>query len=184
MMESRAQRAKRRKKTREKTHEEARFSSYALCHALCALRACVGAVIRESLPNSASWIVAMLAAARFDWSRSGYLSVTDRATDSSRAEGIRAALRELGYIEGQNIVIEYRHAGGRGRDGYPELLADLVRLKVEVILVAGGTTPIRAAKNATKTIPIVMTGTGLDPVTAGFIESLARPAATLPALQP
>jgi putative tryptophan/tyrosine transport system substrate-binding protein len=113
--------------------------------------------------------------------RIGYLSGTDPATDSPRAEGIRAALRELGYIEGQNIIIEYRHSEGK-RDRYPELVADLVRLKVELIVVAGGTTPIRAAKNATKTIPIVMTGTGLDPVAAGFIESLARPGGNITGL--
>ena len=59
--------------------------------------------------------------------------------------------------------------------GLPELAADLVRLKVDIIVVAGGDGPVRAAKNATKTIPIVMTGTGPDPVEAGFIESLARP---------
>jgi putative tryptophan/tyrosine transport system substrate-binding protein len=106
--------------------------------------------------------------------RIGYLSGTDAATDSPRAEGIRAALRELGHIEGQNIAIEFRHAEGKP-DRYPELVAELVGLKVDLILVAGGTTPIQAAKNATKTIPIVMTGTGLDPVKAGFVVSLARP---------
>ena len=65
-----------------------------------------------------------------------------------------------GYIEGQNIAIEYRHAEGK-RDRYPELAAELVRLKVDIIVVAGGDPLIRAAKNATKTIPIVMTGAGL-----------------------
>ena len=60
-------------------------------------------------------------------------------------------------------------------DRFPELAAELVRLKVDIIVVAGGDTPIRAAKNATKTIPIVMTGHGSDPVEAGFVESLARP---------
>jgi ABC-type uncharacterized transport system substrate-binding protein len=106
--------------------------------------------------------------------RIGYLSGTDTATDSPRAEGIRKALRELGYIEGQNVIIEYRHAEGKP-DRYPALAAELVGLKVDLILVAGGTTPIQAAKNATKTIPIVMTGTGLDPVKAGFVVSLAHP---------
>jgi len=107
-------------------------------------------------------------------SRIGYLSVLDPARESARAEAIRLALRALGYIEGQNIAIEYRYAEGK-RDRYPELAAELVRLKVDIIVVAGGDMWIRAAKNATKTIPIVMTGGGSDPVEAGIIESLARP---------
>jgi putative ABC transport system substrate-binding protein len=86
---------------------------------------------------------------------------------------IRRALRELGYIEGQNIAFEYRYAEGK-RDRASELLAELVRLKVDIIVVAG-TSQARAAKNATKTIPIVMTGLGADPVEEGLIESLARP---------
>ena len=106
--------------------------------------------------------------------RIGYLSTTDAATDSARAEGIRLALRELGYIEGQNIAIEYRYAEGRP-DREPGLAAELVRLKVDIIVVAGGDATIQAAKNATKTIPIVMTGQGSDPVRAGHVESLARP---------
>ena len=106
--------------------------------------------------------------------RIGYLSPRDPASESTRAEAIRLALRELGYIEGQNIAIEYRYAEGK-LDRYPELAAELVRLKVDIIVVAGGTRVVRAAKNATKTIPIVMTGGGLDPVEAGFVESLARP---------
>jgi putative ABC transport system substrate-binding protein len=107
-------------------------------------------------------------------SRLGYLSNTDAATDSARAEGIRLALRELGYIEGQNIAIEYRYAEGKV-DRAPEHAAELVRLKVDIIVVAVGDPWIRAAKNATKTIPIVMVGLGSDPVRAGFVESLARP---------
>jgi putative ABC transport system substrate-binding protein len=107
-------------------------------------------------------------------SRIGYLSNADAATDSARAEGIRLALRELGYIEGQNIAIEYRYAKGKV-DGAPEYAAELVRLKVDIIVVASGDQWIRAAKNATKTIPIVMTGQGSDPVRAGLVESLARP---------
>ena len=106
--------------------------------------------------------------------RIGYLSAGDPTSESTRAEAIRLALRERGYIEGQNIATEYRYAEGK-QDRYPELAAELVHLKVDIILVAGGNTPIRAAKNATKTIPIVMTGGGPDPVEAGFIESLARP---------
>jgi putative ABC transport system substrate-binding protein len=103
----------------------------------------------------------------------GYLSVSDPARESTRAEGIRLALRERGYIEGQNIAIEYRYAEGK-RDRLSQLAAELVRLKVDII-VAGGDLGIRAAKNATKTIPIVMAGQGSDPVEAGFVESLARP---------
>jgi hypothetical protein len=109
--------------------------------------------------------------------RIGYLSNADAATDSAlgaRAEGIRLALRELGYIEGQNIAIEYRYAEGRP-DREPGLAAELVRLKVDLIVVPSGDATIRAAKNATKTIPIVMAGLGSDPVTAGHVESLARP---------
>ena len=105
--------------------------------------------------------------------RLGYLSNSDSASESARAEAIRLALRERGYIEGQNIATEYRYAEGK-RDRYPELLAELVRLKVDIILVAGDP-PVLAAKNATKTIPIVMLGAGSDPVEAGLVESLARP---------
>jgi putative ABC transport system substrate-binding protein len=104
----------------------------------------------------------------------GYLSNVDAGTDSARAEGIRLALRELDYIEGQNIAIEYRYAEGK-RDREPGLAAELVRLKVDIIVVAAGDVTIRATKNATKTIPIVMTGQGSDPVRAGHVESLARP---------
>ena len=106
--------------------------------------------------------------------RIGYLSSTDPATESNRAEAIRLALRALGYIEGQNIATEYRYAEGKP-DRYSELAAELVRLKVDVIVVAGGASVVRAVKNATKTIPIVMVGIGLYPVEAGLIESLPRP---------
>jgi putative ABC transport system substrate-binding protein len=104
----------------------------------------------------------------------GYLSSIDAASESARSEGIRMALRERGYIEGQNIAIEFRYSEGKA-DRAPELAAELVRLKVDIILVAGGILWIRAANNATKTIPIVMTGAGNDPVEAGLVESLARP---------
>jgi putative tryptophan/tyrosine transport system substrate-binding protein len=107
--------------------------------------------------------------------RIGYLSANDPATDSNRTEEIRLALRERGYIEGQNITIEYRYAEGK-TDRATELAAELVRLKVDIIVVAGGTRRfVRPAMNATKTIPIVMSGAGADPVEAGLIESLARP---------
>ena len=100
--------------------------------------------------------------------RIGYLSNSDPATESIRSEAIRLALRALGYIEGQNIAIEYRYAEGK-LDRLPELAAELVRLKVDVIVVSGGDPDIPAAKNATKTIPIVMAGQGPDPVRADFL---------------
>jgi putative tryptophan/tyrosine transport system substrate-binding protein len=106
--------------------------------------------------------------------RIGYLSGVDAATHSTRSEPFRLALRTLGYIEGQNIATEYRYAEGK-QDRFPALAAELVQLKVDIIVAAGGDTTVRAAKNATKTIPIVMMGAGSDPVGAGLVESLARP---------
>jgi putative ABC transport system substrate-binding protein len=106
--------------------------------------------------------------------RIGYLASRDPASESARAEAIRLALRERGHIEGQNIATEYRYSEGK-RDRSPGLVAELVRLKVDIIVVAGGGRLIRAAMNATKTIPIVMVGDGGDPVELGLIESLARP---------
>jgi len=106
--------------------------------------------------------------------RIGYLSPFDPVAEATRSEAIRLALLEFGYIEGQNIAIDYRYSEGKV-NRFPELAAELVRLKVDIILVSGGDRLILAAKNATKTIPIVMTGSGLDPVEAGLVESLARP---------
>ena len=106
--------------------------------------------------------------------RIGYLSSADRATESTRADAIRLALREVGYIEGQNIAIEYRYAQGK-IDRFPEVATELVGRKVDLVIAAGGAMLIRAAKNATNTIPIVMVGAGLDPVAQGFVESLAHP---------
>jgi putative ABC transport system substrate-binding protein len=83
-------------------------------------------------------------------------------------------LRELGYVDGQNIDIEYRYAQGKSKR-FPELAAELVRLKVDLIVAAGGNLLIRPIMNATKTIPIVMTGGGTDPVETGFVKSLAHP---------
>jgi putative tryptophan/tyrosine transport system substrate-binding protein len=106
--------------------------------------------------------------------RIGYLVAGDPSGESARAEAIRLNLRELGHVEGQNIAIEYRYSHGKN-DRASELAAELVRLRVDVIVVAGGDPWILAAKNATKTIPIVMVGVGGDPVEAGLVESLARP---------
>src|ERR1700754_1961800 len=84
--------------------------------------------------------------------RIGYLSNTDLTSESPTSDAIRVALRNLGYIEGQNLEIDYRYAEGKaGR--YPEFAAELVRLSVDMIVVSGGSATVRAAKNATKTIP-------------------------------
>ena len=99
--------------------------------------------------------------------RIGYLTALNPATESDRSEPFRLALRKLGYIEGQNIAIEYRYPEGK-LDRYPELAAELVRLKVDIIVTTGDS-PTLAAKNATKTIPIVMLGIWADPVEADFL---------------
>src|SRR5262249_8947842 len=113
--------------------------------------------------------------------RIGYLANGDPATDSSRSEAIRLALRDLGYIEGQNIAIEYRYSEGNA-DQAAEHANELVRTKGDVIVVAGGDRWVKAAKDATKTIPIVMMGLGSDPVEAGLIESLAHPGSNITGL--
>jgi len=104
--------------------------------------------------------------------RIGFLGPTSAASNAGRMEALRAGLRDLGYLEGKNLVIESRWAEGKF-DRLPELAAELVRLNVDVILTTG-TPGIRAAKNATTTIPIVMVTSG-DPVGFGFVASLARP---------
>jgi putative ABC transport system substrate-binding protein len=105
--------------------------------------------------------------------RIGYLGPTSPSSSSSFLDAFRQGLRELGWVEGQNIVIDYRFAEGK-LDRLPDLAAELVRLKVDII-VASPTPSVAAAKNATKTIPIVMIGASADPVGLGFIASLARP---------
>src|SRR5512132_3709550 len=101
--------------------------------------------------------------------RIGYLSNSDSATESTRSEAFRRGLRDLGYIEGKNILVEDRDAEGNN-ERMPSLVAELVQLKVDV-LVVGSLPSMRAAKQATKTISIVMVTTQ-DPVVTGFIESL------------
>ena len=112
----------------------------------------------------------------------GYLSSGDAARESARLEGMRLDLRQRGHIEGQNIGIEYRYAHGKV-DRFPELASELVRLKVDIIVIAGGNRLIQAAKNATKTIPIVMTGGGPILSRQGWLKVLPVPAAMSPALQ-
>ena len=109
----------------------------------------------------------------------GYLTGASRSSMSARTEAFRQGLRELGYVEGKNIVIEWRFAEGNP-DRTPTLLAELVRLKVDVI-VTGGSGVTRRAKEATATIPIVM-AQDFDPVRNGFVASLARPGGNITGL--
>jgi putative tryptophan/tyrosine transport system substrate-binding protein len=96
------------------------------------------------------------------------------------AAALRRGLTELGWVEGQNLFIEERHAEGRP-ERYPELIADLIRLKVDVLVAGGGTAGARAAQRATETIPIVMPVMG-DPVAARLVSSLARPGGNITGL--
>jgi len=104
--------------------------------------------------------------------RIGFLSGDSPTPSSARYEVFRQRLRELGYVEGKNIVIEYRWAEGK-LDRFPALAAELVRLKVDVIVTWGPTATL-SAKEATNTIPIVMANDA-DPVASGVVASLARP---------
>src|SRR5499425_1384938 len=112
-------------------------------------------------------------------SRVGFLSATRFSAIPGRVEAFRQGLRALGYVEGKNIVIEYRSAEGK-IERVPNLATELVRLKVDVI-VTGGPQSTRAAKNATLTIPIVMAFDD-DPVGNGFVASLARPGGNITGL--
>jgi putative tryptophan/tyrosine transport system substrate-binding protein len=111
--------------------------------------------------------------------RIGFLSAVSPSNISARMEAFRQGLHELGYVEGQNIVIEYRYAEGK-LDRVNELTADLIRLKVDII-VSAGPAITRSAKKATDTIPIVMAFDS-DPVGSGFIASLARPGGNITGL--
>jgi putative ABC transport system substrate-binding protein len=111
--------------------------------------------------------------------RIGYLTASTAAGNAYRFEAFRQGLRELGYVEGKNIVIESRFAEGK-LDRLPALAAELVRLKVDII-ITGGAASTRAAKEATTTIPIVMANDA-DPVGSGFVASLARPGGNITGL--
>jgi len=114
--------------------------------------------------------------------RIGYLSRRGEPTPTNpdpNANAFRRGLRDLGYLEGKNIIIEFRYAGGK-TDRFPSMIADLLQLKVD-ILFSGTSQAIRVAKQATQTIPIVMAITG-DPVADGLISSLARPGGNLTGL--
>jgi ABC-type uncharacterized transport system substrate-binding protein len=111
--------------------------------------------------------------------RIGYLSTVSPSVNRARIEALRQGLRELGYTEGKNIIIEWRYADAK-LDRLPALAADLVRLKVDIIVTAAPP-PTRAAKTATATIPIVMAFDD-DPVANGFVASLARPGGNITGL--
>ena len=115
--------------------------------------------------------------------RIGYLSTIDPASESARSEAIRLALRELGYIEGQNIAIEYRYAEGK-RDRLPELAAELVRLKVDIIVVAGGD-PADPGGQECDQDDSHRYGGRWGPILSrqAWLKALPVPAATSPALQ-
>jgi putative ABC transport system substrate-binding protein len=138
-----------------------RFTGFALCALLSALCASAEAQQPTKVP------------------RIGYLSVSSPSAMSTRIEAFRQGLRELRYVEGKNIVIEWRSAEGK-RDRLPSLAAELVRLKVDIIVTAGPPAT-RSAKEATVTIPIVMAQDG-DPVASGFVASLARPGGNITGL--
>jgi putative ABC transport system substrate-binding protein len=109
----------------------------------------------------------------------GYLSASSASEALPRTEAFRRGLRELGYVEGNNIVLEFRYAEGKF-DRLPALAAELVRLKVDAI-VSAGPSVTRPAKEATTAIPIVMTNDS-DPVGSGFVQSLARPGGNITGL--
>jgi putative ABC transport system substrate-binding protein len=135
------------------------------CLALCALLFALGVSAQAQQPAKVP--------------RIGYLTNESLSALSARTEAFRKALRELGYLEGKNIVIEWRDAEGK-LDRQNELAVELVRLRVDVIVTAGGQAT-RSAKEATMTIPIVMTQER-DPVSSGFIASLARPGGNITGL--
>ena len=111
--------------------------------------------------------------------RIGFLSGVSPSTNAARVKAFRQGLRELGYVEGKNIVIEWRYAEAK-LDRLSELAAELVNLKVDVIVTAAPP-PTRAAKQATVTIPIVMSFDD-DPIGSGFVASLARPGGNITGL--
>ncbi len=111
--------------------------------------------------------------------RIGFLGSSSAERDKSRLAALQQGLRELGYVDGKDIVIEQRYAAGKLED-LPTLAAELVRLKIDV-LVTEGTPAARAAKHATSAIPVVMGNSG-DPVGTGLVASLARPGGNITGL--
>ncbi|HEX2228694.1 MAG TPA: ABC transporter substrate-binding protein, partial [Candidatus Binatia bacterium] len=138
-----------------------RFARYTMCALLCIISYPVEAQESKNIP------------------RLGFLSANAAQNDRDRIAVFREGLRELGYAEDKNILVEYRFADGK-LDRLPELAAGLARLNVNIIVTAGNEA-VQAAKNATQTIPIVMAFSG-DPVGAGFVASLARPGGNITGL--
>ena len=103
----------------------------------------------------------------------GFLSAFSSAARRDRVQAFRQGLRDLGYVEGQNVIVEYRYAEG-GLERMAKLAAELIRLKVDIIVSGGGSALARIIKRATNVIPIVMTS-GSNPVGAGLIASFSHP---------
>src|SRR5437868_1832600 len=122
---------------------------------------------------AAAWPITGRAQQAAKVARIGYLS-TNLASSPHHHEAFRQGLRDLGYVEGRNVVIEYRDAEGKV-ERLPALAAELVALKVDVIVAAEGTVTALAAKQATRTLPIVFASAAGDPVTSGLVTNLARP---------
>ncbi len=106
--------------------------------------------------------------------RVGWLRFRSAPPTGRSHNAFRRKLHDLGYVEGQNLVIEWRSAKG-DPERYPDLAAELIRLKVDVIVTPPGGSIVRVWQRATRTIPIVLGGLRFDPVEAGFVDSLARP---------
>ena len=121
----------------------------------------------------------LAASAQSKTPRIGFMGNSTAALEANLVDAFREGLRELGYEEGRNIVIEYRWANGK-YDHFPVLVAELIAAKVEVIVTAG-TPAALAVKNATTTVPLVMVAVG-DPIGTGLVPSLARPGGNLTGL--
>jgi len=121
---------------------------------------------------AAAWPLAARAQQTGRVYRLGVLEMSSAASNAANIDALRKSLRELGYVEGQNLVLDYRSAEGRA-ERFPQLAAELLRLNVDLI-VTRGTLAVMAAKNATGTVPIVMAASG-EPVETGVVAGLARP---------
>jgi putative ABC transport system substrate-binding protein len=124
------------------------------------------------LGGAAVWPLAARAQQAGRVYRIGVLETSPAASNAPNFDALRKGLRELGYVEGQNLILDYRSADGRP-ERYPQLVAELLRLNVDLI-VTRGTPAVMAAKNATETIPVVMAASG-EPVGTGVVAGLARP---------